>query len=70
MNDIFKQSEFATYENVIILNDKDEQTEKWVPNSVTTAEKKLLGDYRFKFKFCNRKQDINFTTYSSSFLLK
>jgi len=70
LNDIFRQSEFTTHENIIILNNKDKRVEKWVPYSVALGKKRLLGDFRFKFKFCDSSQDINFTTYSTSFLLK
>lgn len=70
MNDIFRQSELATHENVIILNNKDERVEKWIQYSVALGKKILLGYFRLKFKFCNSSQDVNFTTYSTCFLLK
>ena len=70
LNDILRQSEFAIHENIIILNNKDERVEKWVPYSVALGKKRLLGHFRFRFKFCNSSQDINFTTYSTWFLLK
>jgi len=70
LNDIFRQSEFATHENVIILNNKDERVEQWIPYSVALGKKRLLGYFRLKFKFCNSLQDIIFTTYSTCFLLK
>ncbi len=70
LNDIFKHNEFAKSENIIVLASNEERIEKWVPLTVSKNKRKLLGYYRFSFKFSNKLLDLNDVIYSTKFFLK